>query len=470
MVDPVTRAVEIELAKRSFWEFCKLKSPDFYSEDRPHLKTICSTLQKLYQGELILDGKPTKKLMMNIPPQHGKTRTLINFAQWVFGLNPSEKIITCSYNDGVASDFSRYTRDGISEKSNEAADIVYSDIFPGTKIKQGNSSFEKWALEGQHFSYLGAGIGGSITGKGATILIVDDPLKDAEAALNDNVLNKTWVWYTSTFRSRVSAKDGEPIEIVNMTRWSVNDICGKLLADEDQKNQWYILKMEAYNETTGQMLCPSLLSYKRYLEQKKLALPEVFAGNYHQEPFESKGILFPANELIYFEPDEILKQNFESSLSYIDVADEGNDYTVMPVGKNIGPVTYIVDAVCNKQNTDITLPQCANMNKKEKVKMCRVEANAMGGMFLKALRKLLPNIYILGITSTANKHTRILMEAGNIKKNFRFLKPEYQSDEYKLMMKHLCAYKKEGKSQFDDSPDALSGLSIFCQATMPDNY
>ena len=407
---------------------------------------------------------------MNIPPQHGKSRTLINFASWVFGKNPSEKILTCSYNDRTASDFSRYTRDGICAVKNLADEIIYSDIFPKTKMKHGNSSFEKWALDGQHFSYLGAGIGGSITGKGGSILIVDDPIKDAADAVNDNVLESTWRWYTSTFRSRVSAKDGEPIEIINMTRWSVNDLCGKLLADENQKDEWYVLSMEAYNEATDTMLCPSLLSKARYLEQKGIVSPEIFAGNYHQQPFEAKGILFPINELKFFEPSELLKNEYEGALSYIDVADEGNDYTVMPVGKNIGGKIYIVDVVCNKQNSDITTEQCARLIKDNDVKYCRVETNAMGAMYMKTIRKMSPNCAVLGITSTANKHTRIIMEAGFIMRNFYFLSPNHQSQEYKEFIRQICAYKKEGKTAVDDAPDALSGLSIFVQSMLTHYY
>jgi predicted phage terminase large subunit-like protein len=458
----IQRLIKIELAKRSFWEFCKLISPDFYKENRPHLKIICDTLQKLYENSLFLPcGKLTKKLIMNIPPQHGKSRTLFNFADWIFGKNPNEKIITCSYNDSTASDFSRYTRDGIMVTKNEENDIIYSDIFPKTRMKYGQSSFEKWALEGQHFSYLGAGIGGSITSKGGSVLIVDDAVKDAKEAMSETILENTWRWYTSTFRSRVSAIDGEPIEIINMTRWSVNDLCGKLLADPNQANEWFVLKMEAYDEKTDTMLCPELLSKKRYMEQKDLVAPEIFAANYHQEPFEAKGIMFPVNELNYFTPTKILDEAFETSIGYIDVADEGNDYTCMPIGRSVGNKVYIVDVVCNKQNTDITLPQCEAMLKKYGVKYCRVETNSMGGMYMKELRKVATGTMVLGLTSTANKHTRILMEAGNINKNFYFLSPEEQSDEYKTFMRYICAYKKEGKTLVDDAADALSGLSLF---------
>ena len=76
--------VQCELARRNFWYYCQLLSPDFYTDDRIHLKVLCQTLQALYEGELKNEkGIPYKKLMINMPPQHGKSRTLINFCQWI---------------------------------------------------------------------------------------------------------------------------------------------------------------------------------------------------------------------------------------------------------------------------------------------------------------------------------------------------------------------------------------------------
>ena len=119
------------------------------------------------------------------------------------GLSPHQ------YGDGPATDFSRYTRDGINEIANTPDQIVFSDIFPDTKIKQGNSSVQKWALEGQHFNYLGVGMGGGVTGKGATLRIIDDLVKDIEVAINDTALDKIWRWLSGTFSSRNSSEGGE---------------------------------------------------------------------------------------------------------------------------------------------------------------------------------------------------------------------------------------------------------------------
>jgi hypothetical protein len=205
---------KIRESRKHFWDFCHLLEPDFYRKKRNHLKILCDTLEKFYYNELLDQlGNPFHKLMIRLPPQHGKSRTLVNFTKWVLGKNNEERIITASHSDGQASDFSRYTRDGISEVKNLESQTVYSDVFPETKIKQGNASFQKWALEGQHFNYLGAGVGGAVTGKGATIRIMDDVIKDAETALSDTALSKIWVWLSGTFSSRNSAEGGDVKEI-----------------------------------------------------------------------------------------------------------------------------------------------------------------------------------------------------------------------------------------------------------------
>jgi len=194
------REDEIIESKKSFWQFCKLLEPEFYKPNRKHLKILCDTLEKFYFNQLLdSNGIAYNKLMIRMPPQFGKSRTLVNFTKWVLGINNSERIITASHSDGQASDFSRYARDGINEVKNLGSQTVYSDIFPGTKIKQGNASFQKWALEGQHFNYLGVGVGGGVTGKGATIRIMDDLIKDAEVALSGTALSKIWVWLSGTF-------------------------------------------------------------------------------------------------------------------------------------------------------------------------------------------------------------------------------------------------------------------------------
>jgi len=191
------REINIRKARENLWAYCCIVSPDFYKGDRWHLWLICETLQALYERRLtkglfwdichsknvpswyadtvnwdrLADGIVYTKLMINMPPRHGKSRTLVNFCDWILGEDRHNKIITVSYNTDAATDQSRYVRDGIMMKKNLPTDIVYSDIFPASRIAKGNSSFMKWSLEGCFFNYLGAGLEGTLTGRGGNCLL-----------------------------------------------------------------------------------------------------------------------------------------------------------------------------------------------------------------------------------------------------------------------------------------------------------
>lgn len=475
------RAARIELARRSLWYYCKAIAPDFYRDDRPHLRKICDTLQALYEGRIVrygpgedwqvvaaLTGTETeicKKYMQNVPPQHGKTRTLVNFSSWVFGKNPKEKIITGSYNDSTASDFSRYTRDAITMSSVDEDAICYSDIFPDTKIKRGNAGFEKWALEGSHFSYLGVGVGGSVTSKGGTILIVDDPVKSADEALNENALDKIWMWYSSTFSSRVAAQDGEPIEILNMTRWSDQDPCGRIL-DSSAARDWCVLKFKAYDEATDTMLCPSLFSRKRFDSQRVLVFGPIFSANYQQETVQATGTLFPEHELNRFTMEDIRLSEAEAVAAYTDVADQGDDALCMPIGHLYPQKVFVTDVVFTTDGVELTIPLCAAKMDEHGVEYNRIESNNQGKLFRQMLGELVAMDRLLSATSHASKHTRIVMLSGFIKKYFYFLRKEeiVVGSQYYFFMKQLCAYMKDGSSKKDDAPDGLSGLAEFVRS------
>ena len=210
----------MELARRDLWTFCKEKAPDFYKEDRRYLKRICRELQEFYED-------PNEKVMIiNEPPRHGKSRTGGLMAQWVFGVNPREKIITGSYNEQLSTTFSRGVRNDIMERKASKDKIVYSDIFPNTRIKRGNSAANLWSLEGQHISYLATSPGGTVTGFGATLMIIDDIVKNAEEAMNEAVLENHWAWFTNTMLSRLE-KGGKVIIIA--TRWNTKDLSGRAI-------------------------------------------------------------------------------------------------------------------------------------------------------------------------------------------------------------------------------------------------
>ena len=129
-----------ELARRDFWEYCKLLAPDFYKEDRKFLKDKCREYQDFYEStdEYLID---------NEPPRHGKSRTATLFVQWVIGKCPKDKIITGSYNETLSTVFSKGVRNKIQETSADAR-IVYNDIFPHVRVKRGDGAANLWGIAG----------------------------------------------------------------------------------------------------------------------------------------------------------------------------------------------------------------------------------------------------------------------------------------------------------------------------------
>jgi len=452
------RDAKIESSRRSFWIFCKTLEPDFYKDSRLHLKKLCDTLNDFYYNKLLNDkGEPFIKLMIRIPPQHGKSRTLVNFTKWCLGKNNKERIITGSYGDAPASDFARYTRDGINEVSNTLEQIVFHDIFPTTKIKQGNASVQKWALEGQHFNYLGVGYGGGVTGKGATLRIIDDLVKDAEIALNDAALNKIWVWLSGTFSSRNSAEGGEVKEIFCATLWGEND--PQYILEQTEKGEWYVLSMPIYDAESDMMLCDEFMSKKAFDKLKKRMLIDsrttlIFHANYMCEAIgDNESKVFAKSSLQYY--DKLPDEDYYT-IGFADPADEGDDNFSMPIARVYGNLVYIVDALFNQDNLTIQEPNIQSMEKVHKFAELVIETNNAGAYFARRIRELIPELNVFGKYSSATKMPRILQYSGLVKLYFRF--PNNPTPALQKLMIQLWKLKTTSKKE-DDAGDSISGLA-----------
>lgn len=466
--------------------FCCLLAPEFYKGDRWHLKLICETLQALYERRLtgrhfrhlcdliaptwyvlsvdwnrLEPDKIYTRIMENIPPRSGKSRTLIMFCEWILGKSVRNRIITCSYNDDLAGDFSRYTRDGIMVQKNLPTQIVYSDIFPNSRISKGNASFMQWSLEGQFFNYKGAGIQGSITGKGGNCTIVDDPIKSAEEAFNELNLDKQWQWYTGTFLSRLEDEGEGGIEIVNMTRWAKKDICGRILSGPEA-HEWIILSMEACS-VDGQMLCPSILSEKKYKSLKLNMDPVIFEANYHQQPVDIQGKLYQ-QILTYTDLpcDEAGNLLTERVISYTDTADTGNDYLCCICGHVYKGEGYVTDIYYTKDGMEITEPATADMLFNNGVTEAVIESNNGGKGFARKVEDIIwekhqtRHVGVRWFHQSANKISRILTGATFIMQHIYF--PINWKDKWPDFYTAITTYQKEGKNKNDDGPDCLTGF------------
>lgn len=468
----------IRESRHNLWTFCKTLQPDFYSNTRPHLKLLCDTLQNFSENKLLKpDGTPYRKLMLNVPPRFGKTRTLVLFSEWVLGRNQEERIIATSYSDDAAYDFSRYTRNGIDADKNMPDDIVFSDIFPACKIQRGNASYEKWALEGQYFNYKGAGLGGAITGKGGTIIIQDDLVKDASTAYNERALDSIWAWRTGTLLSRGEKGDTPFLEILNMTRWAKKDPCGRILNNRELAKDWYVLKLEVLNEETGELLCPELYNMDDYLRDKTQIDPAIFRANYHQDPVDIKGTLYKDLKT-YTETPE-----FNQIINYTDTADEGKDYLVSITAGEKDGEAWLLDVYMTKDGMEVTEPGIAQFFMNENISVAKIESNNGGRGFARAIKKIISEnvqgestlpeeaerkwrlVPINWFHQTDNKQARILSNSNYIMQHVYF--PFNWRDRFPEFYQSITEYQKEGTNQHDDAPDALTGIVEMISKSRP---
>lgn len=456
------REKKLRQARNNFFSFCRLLEPDFYKKDRWHLELLCNTLQDLYENKLTNDGiNILNDLMINLPPRHGKSRTLVNFCAWVLGKNPKEKILTVSSGDDLANDFSRFTRDMISKSKLPDADILeftYSDVFPLSKIAKGNASVEKWALEGRFFSYLSAGYqSNKITGRGFTIIICDDLISGIESALNANVIDKINKFIGGTLNQR---KEKNTKTIFNMTRWTDTDPCGVILNDPKLNKYWYQLKIPVRNSETKELICTDIFDEYQYKKARDEVSPLVFSANYYQEPINLKGSIY--NLQTYEEIPEDAKDIY----AYCDVADGGGDFLSCPIGKvRYDRITkksylYILDWLYSDQNTDITENLLTDILIKNKVDLCKIESNAGGRIFASNIRELLrkkqSKTYIETFAQKENKLARILSNYSNINKYV--LIPVDFFIKNRDAAKALYSFQKDARNKNDDAPDSLTGL------------
>jgi hypothetical protein len=328
-------ANRVILARKYFYYYCKALFPKYYTDDTPYLRDFCNKLQKIYEGKLInkKTGDPIRRIMINMPPRHFKSLTVQLFEQWTMGKDNSTSVITACYNTKLSTKFARGVRDSIAgRKQKGSRKILFNDIFPNVYIKKGYGGVGEWALNNNDFNFLASSFGATLTGFGCKIGVIDDQINSAIDAKNDNILAENWEWFCDTFLSRL---EGDSILIVNMTRWSNHDICGMLQESGDIDN-WLIIKYEACDLKTGEMLNHHVLNRKQYEFKRRMTSHEVFMANYHQKPVDARGRLYKT-----FKTYETLPQiNMAHAdiRTIIDPSDGKND--------NLCAITYLVYNEC----------------------------------------------------------------------------------------------------------------------------
>lgn len=442
----IREMLQCELARREFWEYCKLLHKDFYREDREFLKELCYKLQDFYYND-------DEFMIVNEPPRHGKSFTATNFVEWVLGQNPLERIMSASYSHDLSKNFSKKVRGTIStEKIGD--NIVYSDIFQETKLKFGSSEAMKWQTDkSNQINYLATSPSGSATGFGCTLMVIDDLVKNAYEANNESILEAQYEWFVNTMLSR---REGKKKVLIIMTRWNSKDLAGKILEYVEENNISYSHINFKAEQEDGTMLCPSIFDKKASDRAKQLMGEDIYEANYNQTPIDMKGCLY-SNLQTYSELPTVLEV-----CNYTDTADEGTDY-LCSINYAIcsDDKAYILDVIYTQDAMEITEPLVAGMLTKDDVNYAVIESNNGGKGFARNVERICRennnnHTMFRRFTQTKNKVSRILTGATGVMQNVVF--PEDWKSMYPKFYKDVTQFQRLGKNKVDDCVDVLTGI------------
>lgn len=263
------KSLAFDKAKDDFMVFTNYVWPNFIHGEH-HVK-MARAFERVATGQC-------KRLIINMPPRHTKSEfASYLLPAWFLGKFPEKKVIQTSHTAELAVGFGRKVRNLVDSD-------VYKDIFPAVGLQADSKAAGRWATN-KGGDYFAIGVGGAVTGKGADILIIDDPHSEQEAALsetNPEIYDKTYEWYTSGPRQRL--QPGGAIIIV-MTRWSKKDLTGQVVkaATQREGEEWEVIDFPALLPT-GRPLWPEFWS-KIELEALKNELPHAkWMAQYMQQP------------------------------------------------------------------------------------------------------------------------------------------------------------------------------------------
>jgi predicted phage terminase large subunit-like protein len=387
---------------------------EYRDKDGTHLDVLDEALMKVSSGEL-------KRLIVTMPPRHGKSeRVSRKFPAWHIGRNPDDEIILASYSVDLSRGFSRIARDTLTSNTG---------VFE-VEVDRNNQSAESWGTSGHRGGLHAAGVGGPITGKGARIAIIDDPVKNAEEADSENQREKIWEWYTSTLYTRLTP-DGRIVVV--MTRWHEDDLVGRLLkkeADEIKEGvhrgeRWTVINFPALAEKDdylhrpeGEPLWPEQGFDKDRVQQIKVDVgSRVFNALYQQRPSAADGNMLKRDWWRYYDAPP----PFASMLISVDAAfkdEDTSDYVVIQVWGKVQANMYLVDQVRAKMNFPATIQTIRNVTKKyPEAHWKLVEDKANGSAIIATLHREIGGI--VAINPEGGKVARVnavsaYIESGNV--------------------------------------------------------
>lgn len=379
------------------------------------------------QLQRVIDGD-CKRLIIQIPPRTGKSMLSSKLLPAAYLLaHPDRYVGISSYSAELAEGFSRAARDYYREA--------------GGLFDPAKQAVNDWGTQGGGGLWA-AGVGGAITGRSGHLLIIDDPVKNREDADSPRVMEKLWDWYTSTLYTRLEPVVGSIVVI--QTRWSENDLIGKLLesemnVSEKGRENWTILDLPAisedpgsrpplplhcdvvedWREKSGLALCPQRYGIEEYERIREAIGTRDFAALYQQRPAPVGGNMFDPAWWQYYEHDTVMPE-FQRIMLSVDCTFTNNnssDYVVGSVVGQAGNRFYVIDMVRERLDIIGTINMISRMYNRHNLSGTIIELAASGYAAYQMLQQRVPGL--IGFKPEKSKSARAagivpVVEAGNV--------------------------------------------------------
>lgn len=448
-------------SRTSLLQFTKSTMPTFEPAD----------FHKRYYNKLneFADGK-IKKLMVFMPPQHGKsegsTRRLPAF---LLGKDPNRRVAVVSYSASKARKFNREIQRVIDSEE-------YHDIYPNTTLSRSDyatdtgyiRTSDEFEIVGHNGSLKSVGVGGPLTGDPVDTLIMDDLYKDAKTAWSPTVRESVQDWYDTVAETRLHNNSQQ---LIVFTRWHEADLAGKLLEQqgvyhpETNPTGWVVVVYQAIKmgspteydpRQEGEPLWPERHNLEK-LEAIRLRNNHVFQSLYQQDPRPAEGLMYESG---FREYDIIPYSKKMIKKNYTDTADEGKDYLCSICYTETETANYVTDILYTQKPMEFTEPKTAEMLSRQGTESAVIESNNGGRGFARAVES---QCRIMGNNKTKfkwfhqgeNKNVRIFSNSAAVQNITYF--PRGWERMWPEFYNAITSYMKTGKNDHDDAPDTLTG-------------
>lgn len=419
---PTIQEIRLAKARKGLSYFTLHTKPD-YLLGWVH-KEICDELDRFLQD---VADKKSPRLIITMPPRSGKSELVSRrFPAFALGRNPDLQIIATSYSSDLSQRFNRDVQRVIDDEQ-------YFELFPKTKLNNSRvrtdsrgsyiRTSDLFEIVGHAGAYRSCGVGGGITGQGADILIIDDPIKDRAQAASKTIRDSIWDWYTSTAYTRLSPGGGV---IVMATRWHTDDLIGRLIQRMGEGDTFRIVNYPAIAEhdelhrKAGEALHPERYPLSTLLQIQKTIGSRDWEALYQQHPVPDGGALF---KLEWFRrwTATSLPPEFDHTLMSWDMTfkdSKNSDYVVGQVWGKKGPNFYLLDQVRGQWDFVKTKEMVRVLaHKWPRVVRKLVEDKANGSAVISELKSTVSGF--VPITPTESKEARAssvtpYFEAGNV--------------------------------------------------------